>query len=91
MEFYALLSTDNQVITQLFPLWFSTPKSLKDSIPFIQALRTKRICSESSEVIRHFKDLKIGFIKQGYKPELLDYHLERAMRVDQKALLQTKE
>ena len=67
------------------------PKSLKDSIPFSQALHIKRICSEASEVIRHFKDLKDAFIKRSYKPELLDYQFEGAMRVDRKVLLQTKD
>ena len=67
------------------------PKSLKDSIPFSGALRIKRICSETSKVIRHFKDLKGAFIKRSYQPGLLDYHFERAMRVDRKAPLQIKE
>ena len=42
----------------------------------------KQICSETSKVIRHFKDLKCAFIKRGYKSELQDHHFERAMRVD---------
>ena len=58
------------------------PKSLKDSIPFSQGLCIKRICTETSEVIRHFKNLKDAFIKQSYKPELLDYHLrEQCMQI----------
>ena len=38
------------------------PKSLKDSVVFSKALRIKQISSETSEVMRHFKDLKDTFI-----------------------------
>ena len=59
-------------------------KSLKDSIPFSQALHIKRIYSEKLEVIRHFKDLEDVFTKRGYKLKLLNCHFERARRVDRK-------
>ena len=48
-------------------------------------------CSEISEVIRHFKDLKDAFIKWSCKSETPDYHFERAIRVHRKALLHTQE
>ena len=74
------------------------PKSLKDSIPFSQALHIKQISSETFEVTIHFKDLKDALIKRAYDLqlldyhfELLDYHFERVMCVDRKPFLQTKE
>ena len=67
------------------------PKALKDSIPHSQALPIKRICSETSEVIKHLKELKDAFIKRGYQSKILDHHFERAMSVDQKILLENKD
>ena len=67
------------------------PKALKDSIPYSQALRIKRICSKTSEVIKHLKDLKDAFIKRGYESKILDHLFERAMSVDRKILLENKE
>ena len=64
------------------------PNALKDSIPYSQALRIKRICSE---VVKHLKDLKDAFIKKGYQSKILDHHFERAMSVDRKTLLESKE
>ena len=40
------------------------PKALKDSIPYSQALRIKRISFEASEVIKDLKDLEDAFIKK---------------------------
>ena len=37
------------------------PKALKDSISYNQAMLMKRICSETSEVIKNLKDLKDAF------------------------------
>ena len=67
------------------------PKSLKDSIPYSQALRIKRICSETSEVIMYLKDLKDAFIKRGYQSKILEHHFARAMSIDRKILLENKE
>ena len=66
------------------------PKAYEDSIPYSQALRIKRIYSETSEVINPLKDLKDAFIKRGYQSKILDHHFERAMSVDQKILLENK-
>ena len=67
------------------------PKALKDSIPSSQALRIKRICSETSEVIKHLKDLKDAFIKRGYQSKILHHHFERTLSVDRKIMLENKE
>ena len=44
------------------------------SIRYSQALRIKRICFETSEVIKNLKDLKDAFIKRGYHSKILDHH-----------------
>ena len=56
------------------------------SIPYSQVLRVKRICSETSEVIKHFKDRKDAFIMRDYQFKIPDHHLEKAMNVDRKIL-----
>ena len=66
-------------------------KALKDNITHSQALRIKRICSETSEVIKHLKDLKDAFIKRGYQSKVLDHQFERAISMDRKILLENKE
>ena len=65
-------------------------KALKDNITHSQALRIKRICSETSEVIKHLKDLKDTSIKRGYQSKVLDHQFERAMSMDRKILLENK-
>ena len=67
------------------------PKALKVNMPFSQALLVKRICSETSEVIKHLKDLKDAFIKRDYQSKILDHHFERAMSVRRIILLENKE
>ena len=66
------------------------PKALKNSISYSQALHIKLICSETSEVIKHLKDLRDAFIKRAGQSKILD-HLERAMSTDRKVLLENKE
>ena len=46
------------------------------SIPYSQVLRVKRICSETSEVIKHSKDRKDAFIMRDYQSKIPDHHLE---------------
>ena len=66
------------------------PKALKNSISYSQALHIKLICSETSEVIKHLKDLRDGFTKRAGQSKILD-HLERDMSADRKMLLENKE
>ena len=67
------------------------PKALKDSLPYSQALCIRRICSETSEAIKHLKDLKDAFIIWRYESKILHHHFKRAMSVDRKILLENKE
>ena len=55
-------------------------------------MRIKRIYSETSEdFFEHLKNFKDAFIKRDYHSKILDQHLERAMNLDPKILLENKE
>ena len=69
----------------------ANPKALKDSILYSQALRIKRICSETSKVIKNVKDPKDAFIKKGHHCKIFDHHFKKAMNVAPKILLENKE
>ena len=47
------------------------PKPLINSIPFSQALRLKKICSETPELNKHLHELKESFINRDYKEHFL--------------------
>ena len=53
------------------------PKSLKDSLPYSQAIRTKRISSNQVNLNDSLKETKNNFVKQGYHLSLINKHLER--------------
>ena len=53
------------------------PKSLKNSIPYSQALQVKRNCSTKKDFDHHSRELKERFLKQGYDQGLLDEQLEK--------------
>ena len=48
------------------------PRSLINSIPLSQALQLKKICSETSALNKHLKELKVSFINRGYKEHFLN-------------------
>ena len=75
---------------QLPTLWFSKPRIFKGQYTTQSNVTHKKNFLWNIR-IRHFKDLKDAFMKRGFKYEDLDYQFERAMSVDSKALLQTKE
>ena len=43
------------------------PKSLKDNIPFGQAMRIKQICTEEEDFDQALNELKCKFKERGYK------------------------
>ena len=58
------------------------PKSLKDRIPYSQALRIKRICTTSKDFEHHCRELKQRFLKQGFNSELLDKHIKTVEKLE---------
>ena len=63
------------------------PKSFKDSIPYIQAIRIKRICTTSQDFEYHSKELKQRFLEQRYNSELLDKHIKTVQKLDSNELI----
>ncbi|XP_072357570.1 uncharacterized protein [Scyliorhinus torazame] len=67
--------TDN-----LMMLHFSSfhPKHIKEAIPYGQALRIHRICSDEEERNRHLQTLKDALVRTGYGTRLIDRQFQRA-------------
>ena len=51
-------------------------RSLKENIPYSQALRVKRICSINSEFEAHINTIKDQFVKRGYEKTLIENQIE---------------
>ena len=67
------------------------PRSLINSIPISQALQLKKICSETSALNEHLKELKESFINRGYKKHFLTDQFKRISEVTTEALLSSKQ
>ena len=63
------------------------PRSLINSIPFSQALRLKKICSETSELDKHLGELKESFINRGCRE---NFQFNRILEATREALLTSK-
>ena len=66
------------------------PNPLLKSIPFGQALRVKRICSDEEEYKTSIKQLKESFLKRGYRNEEINQQLDRANNVERDSLFESK-
>ncbi|CAN8013568.1 unnamed protein product [Ixodes persulcatus] len=65
----------------------SHPKHCKTSIPFSQAHRFRRICSNLDEFERNASNLKIMLSKQNYPPAIVDKAIERARALDREQII----
>ena len=59
----------------------SHPKHLKESLPYSQALRIRRICSKDNELNKHSDKLKQQFIARGYTETLVENQVKKAIAV----------
>ena len=66
------------------------PKLLKDSIPYNQALRIKRICSSQQEFLSHTAKMINQFRKRGYDKSLIEQQINKANLQERKQLLKEK-
>ena len=74
-----------------FPHYTSAyPRSLIKSIPYSQALRLKKICTETSELLKNLQVLKESFINRGFKEKFLDTEFQRFSENERDALLTPK-
>ena len=67
------------------------PRSLKQSIPYSQALRIKRICSTQKDYESSCQELAERFVNRGYQQEWVNEQIKRTENLDRQQLLQTKE
>ena len=65
----------------------SHTKHCKTSIPYSQAIRFKRICSDSNEFIRNCEHLRGALTRQRYPARISDDALKKADNIDRKDLL----
>ena len=63
------------------------PRHLKESLPYSQALRLRRICSENNEFIRHSDKLKQQFTARGYSQTLVENQIKKAIAIPREATL----
>ena len=66
------------------------PKSLKDNIPFGQALRVKRICREVEDLDQALSELKGKFLQRGYKEYAVSEQIEKVKSIERKEILTKK-
>ena len=66
------------------------PKLLKDSIPYSQALRIKRICSSQQEFLSHTAKMINQFQKRGHDRSLIEQQINKANLQERKQLLKEK-
>ena len=67
------------------------PKSLKDSIPYSQALRIKRICTIPNDFNQYCEELKQRFVSRANQPQLINKHIKAVEKVDRKELLKERD
>ena len=67
------------------------PKSLKDSLPYSQAITVKQISSNQADLNNSFKEMKNNFTKQGYHPSLINEHLESISLLERIYLIREKD
>ena len=66
------------------------PPSLKRSIPFSQALRIRKICSEDSDLKTNIEILSKTFIKRGYKSDMVKEQMNKAILTPRYDILKQK-
>ena len=65
-------------------------KLLKDSIPYSQALRIKRICSSQQEFLHQVTKMINQFKKRGYNRSLIEQQIDKANLQESERLMKEK-
>ena len=55
------------------------PRHLKNSLPYSQALRLRRICTKDNELNSNCKQMEDNFIRRGYHKEILQEQIRKAI------------
>ena len=95
------ITADNKLITTLHKkptdkqsfLHYKSyhPSSTKKSIPFSQALRLSRICSDDIDYRIQLEELKLKFTQRGYPDADITAQFDKASNIDRKETLTHKE
>ena len=64
------------------------PRHLRNSLPYSQALRLRRICTKDSELRSHCKQMEANFIRRGYHTEILHEQINKAITTPRETTLQ---
>ena len=67
------------------------PRHCKTAIPYGQALRLRRICSEQDNLRRRCDELKTHLLNRGYEKNLLREEIQRAVSIPRETCLRVKE
>ena len=67
------------------------PRSLNNSIPCIQTLSLKTICSKTTELDKNCGSFKQKFLDRKYQEEVLDEQIKKVDRIERKGLFTNKE
>jgi len=69
----------------------SNPSHVKNSIPYSQFLRLRRLCSDDSDFSLKSKEMCNFFNKRGYPASAVQAGHHRAQRIDRQSALQTSQ
>ena len=67
------------------------PRHCKTSIPYGQALRLRKICSEQDNLRKRCDELHTHLFNRGYEKNLLQEEIQRALSIPRETCLKTKE
>lgn len=76
--------------TYLLPSSCHPPHTFK-GVPYSQALRVRRICSQPEEEEKHLNNLKEHLLQRQYPEQLLDTQIGKAKQLDKNTLLTYKQ
>ena len=69
----------------------SHPSHVKNSIPYSQLLRLRRLCSEDSDFSLKSEEMCHFFDKRGYPASVVQAGHHRAQQIDRQSALQTSQ
>ena len=69
----------------------SHPSHVKNSIPYSQFLRLRRLCSEDSDLSSKSEEMYEFFDKSGYPASVVEAGHHRAQQIDRQSALQTSQ
>ena len=67
------------------------PPRCKESFPYSQFLRIKRICTNEEDYIKHPSEKEKEFLEKGYPPKVLQKAKDKVETSERKTLLQRKQ